>query len=226
MFRRVWLAFLRFAFHQFYNTFAFTYDFVSAAVSRRHWRAWTRAAIPRIVGTRILEIPCGTGNLLIDLVAAGYTPIGVDLSPSMLRIAQRKLLHPERNRSEVEMESKDALSLLLRACAQALPFPDQSFDSIVMTFPPGFVHDPLVFAEFHRLLADDGRLIWVDAGRLLPRDFFSRLLNRAFDAVGGDENFSRGAKDLLARSGFDARIENVRDEASVVMVAVAEKVEQ
>ncbi len=212
MFRRVWLAFLRFAFYQFYTTFAFTYDFVSAVVSRGHWRAWTRAAIPRIVGTRILEIPCGTGNLLIDLVAAGYAPIGVDLSPSMLRITQEKI----RRVGAIHVTP-------LRARAQALPFPDRSFDSIIMTFPPGFVHDPLVFAEFHRLLADDGRLIWVDAGRLLPHDFYSRLLNRAFDAVGGDYDFSRGAKDLLARAGFNAKIETVRDEVSTVMIAIATK---
>ena len=215
MFRKLWLAFLRFAFHHFYNTFAFTYDFVSAIVSRGHWRAWTRAAIPRIVGTRILEIPCGTGNLMIDLCAADYAPIGVDLSLSMLRITQRKI------------RLEGALNITsLRARAQTLPFPDRSFDSIVMTFPPGFIYDPHVLAEIHRLLTDDGRLIWVDEGRLLPRDFYSRLLNRAFDAVGGDENFSRGANELLARAGFDAKIETVRDDASVVMVAVAEKVRQ
>jgi ubiquinone/menaquinone biosynthesis C-methylase UbiE len=213
MFRRLWLAFIRFAFHQFYNTFAFTYDFVSALVSRGHWRAWTRAAIPHIRGTRVLEILCGTGNLLLDLLTAGYAPIGIDLSPSMLRIAQRKLQHVETLHR----------TSLLRARAQALPLPERSFDSIVMTFPPGFVYDPQVLAEFRRLLADEGRLIWVDAGRLLPSDFSSHFLNYAFDAVGGDESFSRGAKDLLARAGFDVNIETVKDEASIVMIAVAVK---
>lgn len=211
MFRRVWLALLRFCFHQFYNTFAFTYDFVSAVVSRGHWRAWTRVSIPRIVGTRILEIPCGTGNLLIDLVAGGYAPIGVDLSPAMLQITRGKMQSMNNNAS------------ILRARAQQLPFPDRSFDSIVMTFPPGFIYDSRALAEFHRLLVDDGRLIWVDAGRLLPRDFYSRLLNRAFDAVSGEENFSRDASELLARSGFAAKIETVRDDASAVMVATATK---
>jgi ubiquinone/menaquinone biosynthesis C-methylase UbiE len=214
MFRKLWFAFVRFAFHHFYNTFAFTYDFVSAVVSRGHWRAWTRAAIPRIVGKRVLEIPCGTGNLMIDICAAGYASIGVDLSPSMLRITRGKMRQTNVN------------ALILRARAQALPFPNRSFDSIVMTFPPGFVYDPTVLSEFRRLLADDGRLIWVDAGRLLPHDFFSRLLNRAFDAVGGNQNFSRGASELLTHAGLVAKIETVCDKASVVMVAVAEKVEQ
>jgi ubiquinone/menaquinone biosynthesis C-methylase UbiE len=214
MFRKLWLTFVRFAFHHFYNTFAFTYDFVSVIISRGHWRAWTRTAIPRIIGTRVLEIPCGTGNLLIDLRMAGYAPIGTDLSPSMLRITRGKMRQTNVNAS------------ILRARAQLLPFSNQSFDSIVMTFPPGFIYDPHVLAEFRRLLDDDGRLIWVDAGRLLPHDFFSRLLNHAFDAVGGDEKFSHGASELLTRAGFESKIETVRDEASVVMVAVAEKVEQ
>lgn len=211
MLHRLWLGFLRFCFHQFYTTFAFTYDFVSAFVSRGHWRAWTRAAIPRIAGKRVLEIPCGTGNLTLDLIAAGYAPIAVDLSPVMVRITRKKLRRVGAQRLA-----------LLRARAQELPFPDHSFDSIVMTFPPGFIYDPRVLAEFHRLLDPNGRLIWVDAGRLLPQNVFSRLLNRAFDAVGGDEMFSPSAHTLLTRAGFDVRIESVQDEASVVMVAVAQ----
>ena len=215
MFRRIWVACIRFGFHHFYNTFAFTYDFVSAVVSRGHWRAWTRAAIPHIHGARVLEIPCGTGNLLLDLGAAGYAPIGVDLSLAMLRITQRKLR---------QVGAQQVAPLQARA--QELPFADQSFDSIVMTFPPGFVYDPSVLAEFRRLLANDGRLIWIDAGRLLPLDFYSRLLNHAFDAVGGDESFSRGATELLTRAGFSATIDTIQDEASMVMVAVAEKISQ
>ena len=212
MLHRLWIRFIHFCFHHFYNTFAFTYDFVSAVVSRGHWRDWTRAAIPYIRGTRLLEIPCGTGNLLLDLHAAGFSPIGVDLSPSMLRITQRKFRH---------VEAQD-VAPLLRARAQQLPFPSQSFDSIVMTFPPGFVSDPNVLAEFRRLLADDGRLIWVDAGRLRPRDVHNRLLTLAFDVVDGKDYFMPGATRLLTRAGFHVQIETVRDEASVVMVAIAE----
>ena len=216
MLHRLWIAFIRFCFHHFYNTFAFTYDFVSAFVSRGHWRSWTRAAIPYIRGTRLLEIPSGTGNLLLDLNAAGFSPIGIDLSAAMLRITQKKFRNVEAHH----------LAPLLRARAQQLPFPDQSFDSIVMTFPPGFVSDPNVLAEFRRLLADDGRLIWVDAGRLLPRDVHNRLLNLAFDVVDGKDYFMPGATKLLTHAGFNVQIETVRDEASMVMVAVAEKASQ
>lgn len=210
MLRHTWRAFLRFAFHLFYNQFAFTYDWVSALVSRGHWREWTRAAMPRIAGKRVLELPCGTGNLQLDLIAAGYAPIGADLSFAMLQITRRKL-----NRAGLPAR-------LIRACAQELPFARGAFDSIVMTFPPGFVYDPRVFAEMHRILNAGGRLIWADGGRLLKRDVWDRALDTALDAVGGEASRSE-AEALLVRAGFAARIESVQDTASVVVVITATK---
>jgi ubiquinone/menaquinone biosynthesis C-methylase UbiE len=210
MLHRIFILLLRFAFHLLYNPLAFTYDWVSMFISRRRWRVWTRAAIPRLVGTRVLELAFGTGDLLLDLCAAGYVPIGVDLSAFMHRIARGKLRQAR------------AHAALVCARAQALPFAGGAFDSIVMTFPSGFVYDPRALAEIHRLLADDGQLVWVDAGRLLPRDAWSRALNRALDAVGeGGMSFADFARDILARAGFESKVEVVQDDASVVMVATA-----
>ncbi len=234
--RRALRAFLRFAFRLFYNPFAFTYDFVSAFVSRGHWRDWTRAAIPHIVGTRVLELPCGTGDLMLDLFAAGYEPIGVDLSRSMLSISRKKvrakhLRHPDSESNQAhETPTKISIdqplanaSPLVRARVEALPFPSSAFDSITMTFPPSFVFDPQALAELRRVLDDRGRLIWVDAGRLLPHGVWSRALNRALDAVGGEGNFDHTAVEVLSRAGYDCRVETVRDKASIVKVAIATK---
>jgi ubiquinone/menaquinone biosynthesis C-methylase UbiE len=213
---RLYVAFLRWAFRLFYNPFAFTYDWVSALVSRGHWRAWTRAAIPQIVGSRVLEIPCGTGNLWLDLCAAGYVTIGVDLSSAMLNIAQKKFRRAARSEGNAA-ESKSAS--LLRARAQRLPFPSCAFDSITMTFPPGFAGDPQVFTELRRVLVEGGRLIWVDAARLLPRDWLSRALNAALDAVGGGgAPFQDFATQILTHAGFQVQVDIVKDEASVVTV--------
>jgi ubiquinone/menaquinone biosynthesis C-methylase UbiE len=210
MLHQPWFTFLRFAFHLFYNPFAFTYDFVSALVSRGQWRAWTRAAMPYLVGTRVLEIPSGTGNLLLDLRAAGYAAMGVDLSAAMLNITRAKF------------RRVNTPAPILRARVQALPFPNRAFDSITMTFPPGFVRDPRAFAELARVLADEGRLIWIDAARLLPRDGISHALNRALDAVGGSGvPFEEFACEMLARAGFESKVERVQNDASVVSVVIA-----
>jgi ubiquinone/menaquinone biosynthesis C-methylase UbiE len=212
MVRRIWRAFLRFAFHHFYTTFAFTYDFVSAVVSRGRWRAWTRAAIPFIVGTRVLEIPCGTGNLLLDLRAAGLVATGVDLSASMLNITRGKL-----QRAKIDAP-------ILRARAQTLPFATGAFDSITMTFPPGFVYDPNVFIELRRVLRDDGRLIWVDAARLLPRGLWSRFLDTALEAVNSNVTpFEHLVGAALNHAGLKYQIKTVADEFSQVLVVIAEK---
>lgn len=213
MIRRFWRAFLRLAFHHFYNTFAFTYDWVSRVVSRGRWRAWTRAAIPYIVRPRVLDMPCGTGDLLLDLCAAGYAPIGLDLSPSMLAITRRKIQHAR------------AAAPLLRASAQALPFAGGAFDSIAMTFPPEFVHDPRALTELHRVLRAGGRLIWVDSGRLLPLDWWSRLLDAALAprADGSETPLVDLARTALAQTGFAVDFQTVRDRTSEVLVIIATK---
>jgi len=215
----MWRAILRFAFHLFYHPFAFTYDWVSAIVSRGRWRAWTRAAIPRIVGARVLELPCGAGNLMLDMRAAGFSPIGVDLSPQMLNITRGKLLraHPERS----EAQSKNAMRLV-RARAEALPFAARAFDSIVMTFPPGFAYDPRALAEMYRVLDEEGRLIWVDGGRLHKRDAWDRALDAALNAVSAPSSVNL-VLDLLQSVGFTPEIETVQDETSAVLVVIAHK---
>jgi len=209
---RVWRAFLRFAFYLFYHPFAFTYDTVSAIVSRGQWRAWTRAAIPRMVGTRVLELPCGTGNLMLDMRDAGLSPIGVDLSPQMLNITQSKLRRVGALRR----------APLLRARAQALPFAAHSFDSIVMTFPPGFAYDSRALAEMYRVLDEGGRLIWVDGGRLLPRGAWDRALDAALNAVSAPSSVNV-VLDLLRGVGFAPEIETVQNQASAVLVVTAHK---
>ncbi len=208
--RRTLFRLLRFAFHLFYNPFAFTYDFVSALVSLGRWRSWTRATIPRITGTRVLEVPCGTGNLLLDLSAAGYAPIGADLSASMLSITRGK------------MHRSGTRALLVRACAQALPFRNGGFDSVVMTFPPGFVYDPSAFGELRRVLDDRGRLIWVDGARFRS-GVWGRMVNRWIGFVGDELEFERTIKQVLNNASFDAQVEWVEDDMSIVAVAVATK---
>lgn len=42
-------------------------------------------------GARVLEVGCGTGRVLLPLVQAGHTVVGLDTSPEMLDIARRQL---------------------------------------------------------------------------------------------------------------------------------------
>ncbi|MCG3141879.1 MAG: Ubiquinone/menaquinone biosynthesis C-methyltransferase UbiE [Anaerolineae bacterium] len=207
-------AWVRFAFDQFYNRFAFTYDAVSAAVSRGEWRAWTRAALPFVHGARVLEIAFGTGNLHLDLYAAGYTPVGIDLSPYMLALTQKKL------------RARHLTPRLARADVCALPFPSDFFSTLVMTFPPGFIFNPAARREMHRVLEPRGRLVWVDAAELDAENVWGRFINRAFQITG--TGAAPAARAQLLQTTFDAtrwswRVEMARARTSRVQVTIAEK---
>ncbi|MGH2522444.1 MAG: class I SAM-dependent methyltransferase, partial [Anaerolineales bacterium] len=135
-----WL--LRLFFRLLYYEMAWTYDWVSWFVSRGQWRGWQRTALPYLRGRRVLEVAHGTGNLLLDMVALGFEPVGFDLSPAMSRITQRKLrAHNLAGRIP-----------LGRGHVQALPFADGVFPSILSTFPTEFIVDPAAIAEFYRVL--------------------------------------------------------------------------
>ena len=49
----------------------YLYWFASTVPFAGQWRVWQRLALPRIRGTRVLEIGCGPGKLLADMVRAG-----------------------------------------------------------------------------------------------------------------------------------------------------------
>jgi SAM-dependent methyltransferase len=81
---------------------------------------------------------------------------------------------------------------------QHLPFATGYFDSVIMTFPPSFASDVHAMSELRRVLADDGRLIWVDAAYLYPRDAWSRFLNWAFRAIDGVTPLPRVGESLVS----------------------------
>ncbi len=207
------LQFLRWAFFRFYNTFAFTYDAVSAVVSLGHWRAWTNAAIPHLRGARVLEIAFGTGNLQLDMRAAGITPFGADLSPEMVRITARKLRRAGQQ------------PLLARASVLALPYRSGAFDSLVLTFPPNFLQSPQAVGEMKRVLAADGRLVMVDAGWLEGPPVAGRLINLAFRFTGtADIGAERAGP--LRQAGFAVQVVRTGDAHSHVQVLIATKTTQ
>ncbi|MFQ6000326.1 MAG: class I SAM-dependent methyltransferase [Anaerolineae bacterium] len=202
---------MAFAFCRLYNEFAWAYDGISYLVSRGEWHRWQRAALSRLRGPRILEIGFGTGDLLSEMRSQGYLCYGVELSPSMLRIAQRK--------------QKGVKAPLCRARAQDMPFRDGAFDSLVSTFPSSFILDPRAQREMVRVLAPGGRLVVVDEGRLLGRDPWSRFLNWALEVTSGDGSPVQLC-DALLETGLELQQEEERSERSRVRIIVGIKEEE
>ena len=122
------------------------------------WRRWQRLVIPRLAGKRVLEIGCGPGNLLVDLVQAGFTCSAIDRSPQMIATAEARL---RRHHLEGQVS-------LQQGVAQKLAFAEGSFDSVVSTFPAEYIFDPVTAGEISRVLTEDGKLIVVLGATLLP----------------------------------------------------------
>ncbi|MDQ6740540.1 MAG: methyltransferase domain-containing protein [Actinomycetota bacterium] len=185
------------AFNLLYNQFAWAYDWVSGAFFRGHWRQWQRAALGPLAtagGKRVLELGCGTGDLQVDLRARGYTSYGVDHSAAMLGVAQRKARRRGRRPLRVA-----------RAASQALPFPAETFDAVLSTFPSEYIFDPLTVSEIVRVLRPGGLLVVVPSGLLLPTDLLSKALDGFFGLVYGGilpGTRNAGAKRERLRAGL------------------------
>jgi ubiquinone/menaquinone biosynthesis C-methylase UbiE len=102
-------------------------------------------ALRFLSGERVLEVGCGTGHLLLDLAGPARWVCGCDPSPTMLVRAQRR------------MQRTGLAVTLCRARAQELPFAPDTFDTLVCTFPAGYIGDPRSWAEFERVLMSGGQ---------------------------------------------------------------------
>jgi ubiquinone/menaquinone biosynthesis C-methylase UbiE len=93
--------------------------------------------------TRVLDVASGPGYVAVKAAERGASVVGVDIADAMLSLARQ--LHPQ-----LEFRSGNA---------EALPFPDGSFDAVVGNFVLLHLGRPeQAAAEFARVLGADGRL--------------------------------------------------------------------
>lgn len=197
-----------------YGRLAWAYDAVAYLVSHGQWRAWGAAALPFLVGTRVLELGHGPGHILVKLAGHGFEAVGLDLSPHMGHRASR---HPPRPR-------------LVRGRAQESPFAAGAFDSVLATFPAPYITAPQTATTVFQLLRPGGRLIIVPQARLLGGGVWQALIQLLYRAIGQDGDASgNGAavrdfwEKALSGAGFGVTLHEVLLSESVVTVVVAER---
>jgi ubiquinone/menaquinone biosynthesis C-methylase UbiE len=144
----------------------YLYRFASTVPFAGQWRNWQRQVLPRLQGHDVLELGCGLGDLLADLLATGYACQAVEHSPQMVRAA-RATLKRRRLGSPGQVH---------QGSAQHLPFSTDSFDCVVSTFPSEYIYDLATIAEVERVLRPGGRLIVIEGASLLPIGFFQPVL--------------------------------------------------
>ncbi len=118
---------------------------------------------------RVLDICCGTGSttaIIAQEVDQGHVT-GVDLSPDMLAVAQKKIVAPW-------------VSFQL-ASVDALPFGDNLFDHVICSYGLHEIPQDIRAAalkEVFRVLKPGGKFLTLDYD--LPRNFITRLPIAAF----------------------------------------------
>ncbi|RLT40482.1 MAG: class I SAM-dependent methyltransferase [Chloroflexi bacterium] len=202
-------ALYTFFYRQLYTRLAWAYDGVSWLVSLGRWDGWRRVALGFVSGADVLEVGFGTGELLSEMASRGMAVTGLEPSAAMQRITARKL----------GVRGQDVPRV--QGFAQALPFADATFDTVLSTFPAGFATDPATHAEFARILRPGGWLVIVDVALCSDNPLLRLLYSIAFPPKPGAT-----AKFRQALDGSGLRIAGriVGQGAVRVVVTLGEKV--
>jgi demethylmenaquinone methyltransferase/2-methoxy-6-polyprenyl-1,4-benzoquinol methylase len=132
-----------------------SYDRVGATLSLGQDPRWRRFLVSRLPadGRHVLDVATGTGLVAAELLRRGFRVTGLDQSPEMLSVAR------ERFGERVE---------LVEASAEALPFPDNSFEHLTFTYLLRYVDDPgATLAELARVVRPGGVVASLEFG--VPR---------------------------------------------------------
>lgn len=138
---------------------------------------------------RILDVGCGTGNVLMELVNGNRELYGIDLSENMVNIARERL---KEN------------AAVVTADAGKLPFENDTFDILLCN--ASFHHYPrpeAVLEEMRRVLRTEGVLLMGEGYAPQP---FRMLLNFYFLFSNSGDYHSYGIheiKKLIEEAGFE-----------------------
>ena len=174
-----------------YRKIARFYDAVVEPFNKTLRRYVVKVARPED-GMKVLEIGCGTGTNLELFAGAGCEVAGVDLSPSMIDLAKKKL----GDRADLRLGD-----------ASDMPFNDGTFDLVVSFLTlhemPTAVRSPVI-GEMLRVAGSDGKVLFIDyhPGPLeFPKGWFYKSVIYAIEFGAGWEHF-QNHREFLARRGL------------------------
>jgi ubiquinone/menaquinone biosynthesis C-methylase UbiE len=148
----------------------------------------------------VLEIAVGTGRNF-PYYPTDVRLTGVDISPAMLAVAERRAADLGR---DVTLREGDA---------QQLDFPDARFDTVVSTLTLCSIPDDRrAVAEVRRVLRPGGRFLLLEHVRspLLPVRAVQRLLDPLFVRFAADHLLREPLHDLVAEGFVVERLERLK----------------
>lgn len=140
-----------------FATIADRYDLITVVLSYGCDRRWKHRLI-ELAGVeardRVLDLACGTGDLLFAAVERAHAAVGVDITYRMLQLARRRAV---KARPAIAFITADML---------ALPFGAARFDVVTTGYGLRNVPDlRAALVEIHRVLAPGGRFLSLDFNR-------------------------------------------------------------
>ena len=157
-----------------FDTVAEKYDVTNDVLSLGQDRLWRRAVVKAVdakPGERILDIAAGTGTSSEPWANQEIEVVPADFSLGMLRVGRRR-------RPDMAFTAADAMSL---------PFADESFDVVTMSFGLRNVADAeTALREFLRVTKPGGRLLVCEFSQPVNKVFrtvYSNYLMRALPPV-------------------------------------------
>jgi ubiquinone/menaquinone biosynthesis C-methylase UbiE len=169
-------------------------------LAERRYSLWRPRIWSQVKGPKVLEVGVGTG-MNMPFYPDGLELTALDLTPGMLERAKKRATRLDL---DINLQVGDA---------QALDFPDATFDDVIATFVFCSVPDPMLgLRELARVVKPSGRLLLLEhvrsanptLGRLM--DVLNPIVVRLTGA-----NINRRSIDNGKRSGW--RLEQVEDMA-------------
>jgi demethylmenaquinone methyltransferase/2-methoxy-6-polyprenyl-1,4-benzoquinol methylase len=167
------------------------YDRTNAVLSVGNaylWRVATVRAVAPQAGERILDLAAGTGTSSVALTHTGARVVAVDFSEGMIAEGRRR-------HNTIEF---------VQANIEKLPFGDDEFDAVTISFGLRNVNDPkLALAEMYRVLKPGGRLVICEFSkppRALLRLGYSAYLKYVMPALAAATSSNSEAYSYLEES--------------------------
>lgn len=121
---------------------------VATLAQDRYWKRWVYENADVRPGDRVLDVGCGTCLLEERLDRSGCSVVGLDLTKNMIRVGASKRLA--------------SIIGLVQGDADALPFPENTFDVVVSCYAPKYVDAERFAKEASRVLKPGGRVALYD----------------------------------------------------------------
>lgn len=160
-------------------------------------------SVPNTYAAKVLDIGCGIGNYLEELIQIGYIVTGIDVSINMLQISkdrlQKYLPHPPLSLADIEK----------------LPFNNDEFDIILCVGVLEYLKtDEKALTEISRVLKPGGRLFlslpnimsiknFLDPYYLISRG--SKFISRKISRINSSKKINIELKDIALNSEFTNR---------------------